>query len=89
MALSIKEKAGLVKKYRRASKDTGSSDVQIAILSANIKSLTEHMKTHKKDFHSRRGLVSMVGRRRKLLDYLKQTATERYTNLIKQLGIRK
>ena len=89
MALTTATKAGIVTKFQRDQKDTGSSEVQIALLSANITSLTEHLKVHKKDVHSRRGLVRMVSRRRKLLDYLKGKNRQGYLDIIKELGIRK
>lgn len=83
------EKAKLIKNYGRNEKDTGSSEVQIAILTARIKDLTEHFKSHNKDHHSRRGLLKLVGRRRKLLDYLKKNDLESYKKLIQSLGLRK
>jgi len=89
MALSTVTKAEIISKYQRAANDTGSAEVQIALLSANINTLTEHLKVHKKDVHSRRGLVQMVNKRRKLLDYLKKQDQAGYSNLIQQLGIRK
>lgn len=89
MSLSTEAKATLVEKFQRAAGDTGSSEVQIALLSASISSLTEHLKAHKKDFHSRRGLVSKVNRRRKLLDYLKVTQPARYTAILEVLGLRR
>ncbi len=89
MSLTTETKASIVEKFQRAKKDTGSSEVQIALLSANINALTEHLKIHKKDVHSRRGLVRMVSRRRKLLDYLKEKNRQCYTDLIQELGIRK
>lgn len=89
MALSTVTKAEIVSKHQRSVTDTGSSEVQIALLSANISTLTEHLKVHKKDVHSRRGLVHMVNRRRKLLDYLKRKDQAGYSNIIQQLGIRK
>ena len=89
MSLTTEAKASIVEKFQRASNDTGSSEVQIALLSANINALTEHLKIHKKDVHSRRGLVKMVSSRRKLLDYLKGKDRQSYTDLIKELGIRK
>ena len=82
-------KAEIVTKFQHAEGDTGSSRVQVALLSANIKSLTEHLKVHKKDLHSMRGLVRMVNRRRKLLNYLKRTKPAQYQELIKELAIRK
>lgn len=87
--LTTETKATIVKDFQQSSNDTGSSEVQVALLSANISSLTEHLKVHKKDFHSRRGLVKMVNKRRKLLDYLKRTSHSRYVNLIERLGLRK
>ncbi|OFW69661.1 MAG: 30S ribosomal protein S15, partial [Actinobacteria bacterium RBG_19FT_COMBO_54_7] len=75
--------------YRSHDKDTGSAEVQIAILSKRIDDLTEHLKVHKKDHHSRRGLLKMVGRRRRLLDYLKDKDIERYRVLIERLGLRR
>ena len=87
--LTTTTKAGIVEKFQHAQGDTGSSRVQVALLSANIKSLTEHLKVHKKDLHSMRGLVRMVNRRRKLLNYLKRTKPAQYQELIKELAIRK
>jgi len=89
MALNTETKAKLVEKFRLSGNDTGSSEVQVALLSANIQALTEHLKVHKKDLHSRRGLIRMVSRRRKLLDYLKRKDLNNYQALIKELGIRK
>ena len=89
MALVPEKKQELVQKYRRHEKDTGSPEVQVAILSERITYLTEHFKTHKKDHHSRRGLLKMVGQRRRLLDYLKSKDLGRYKALIEKLGIRK
>lgn len=89
MSLITEAKATIVEKFQRAVGDSGSPEVQIALLSARISSLTEHLKAHKKDFHSRRGLISMVNRRRKLLDYLKRTNQPRYASLIQELGIRR
>ena len=89
MALAKERKTELIGSYRTHDIDTGSPEVQIAILSARIGYLTEHFKTHAKDHHSRRGLLKMVGRRRRLLDYLKGKNSERYTGIIKRLGIRK
>lgn len=82
-------KQEIIKKYARHEGDTGSPEVQIAILTDRINHLTEHLKTHKKDHHSRRGLLKMVGQRRGLLNYLIETDIETYRNLIKDLGIRK
>jgi small subunit ribosomal protein S15 len=82
-------KKDLIQKYQKHQKDTGSVEVQIAILTEKISYLTEHLKVHKKDNHSRRGLIKMVGQRRKLLDYLNRKNSEKYKELIKKLGIRK
>lgn len=79
----------LIKKYRRSELDTGSSEVQVALLTDRINELTEHFKQHKKDEHGRRGLIKLVNRRRKLLDYLRYQDQDRYTSLISSLGIRK
>ncbi len=89
MALTTEAKADIVKKYQQAANDSGSVEVQVALLTANIISLTEHLKQHKKDVHSRRGLVGMVNRRRKLLDYLKKKDESRYSKLIVSLELRK
>jgi small subunit ribosomal protein S15 len=89
MALAAESKMQVINKYRVHKTDTGSPEVQVAILSQNIKLLTEHFKTHKKDHHSRRGLLLMVQRRRRLLDYLKSRSPERYKNLILSLGLRR
>ena len=86
--ITKEQKAELVKKYGKSDTDTGSAEVQVAILSARIKELTEHMKSHQKDFHTRRGLLMLVGKRRRLLSYIKKTDIENYRNLIKSLGIR-
>jgi small subunit ribosomal protein S15 len=89
MATSGVQKAQIVKDYQRKQSDTGSPEVQVALLSARINELTEHFKTHVKDHHSRRGLLRMVSRRRKLLDYLKRADVEKYRTLIDRLGLRK
>ncbi|WP_321477499.1 30S ribosomal protein S15 [uncultured Paludibaculum sp.] len=89
MALAAEAKTNTITKYRVHKTDTGSPEVQIALLSQNILLLTEHFKTHKKDHHSRRGLLIMVARRRRLLDYLKSRNPERYKALILSLGIRR
>lgn len=89
MAVTNTQKAQLVKEYQRATGDTGSPEVQIALLTARITDLTEHFKTHVKDHHSRRGLLRMVSRRRKLLDYLKRVDADKYRQLIDRLGLRK
>ncbi len=83
------EKTAIIEKYRLSETDTGSPEVQIAILTKRISDLTEHLKTHKKDHHSRRGLFKMVGHRRNLLNYLMKTDIERYRAIIEKLGIRK
>lgn len=82
-------KSEIIKKYGTKKADTGSSRVQVAILTSRISELTEHLKLHKKDLHSRRGLITMVNKRRKLLDYLKKHSSEEYSKLIKDLGIRR
>ncbi len=89
MALSKDHKAELIGSYRTHESDTGSPEVQVAILSERINYLTEHFKSHVKDHHSRRGLLMLVGRRRRLLDYLKTKDAERYADLIRRLNIRK
>jgi small subunit ribosomal protein S15 len=89
MALVQDRKQELVQKYKRHDKDTGSPEVQVALLTERITYLTEHFKTHKKDHHSRRGLLKLVGQRRRLLDYLRTIDPVRYKSLIDQLGIRK
>ena len=89
MALSAEEKAKIVKEYQREESDTGSPEVQVALLTANINSLQNHFSDHKKDHHSRRGLIRMVNQRRKLLDYLCGLDQDRYSNLIKRLELRR
>ncbi|MCK6370038.1 MAG: 30S ribosomal protein S15 [Gammaproteobacteria bacterium] len=89
MSLSGEQKSKVIAEHRRGEKDTGSPEVQVAILSARINELTEHFTQHKKDHHSRRGLLKMVNQRRKLLDYLKDTDSERYRLLIERLGLRR
>jgi small subunit ribosomal protein S15 len=88
MSITTELKSRLVGEYQRAKGDTGSPEVQVALLTARINELTEHFKTHIKDFHSRRGLLKMVSRRRKLLDYLKHSDNERYRTLLDRLGLR-
>ena len=88
MGLNNEAKASIVERFQRAAKDTGSSEVQVALLSARINLLTEHSKANKKDFHSRRGLISMVNQRRKLLSYLKKSNFASYAKLIQELGLR-
>ena len=89
MALTKDEKAKLIKKYQINDKDCGSVEVQVAILTYEINNLTEHMKEHKHDYHSNRGLLKKVGQRKKLLNYLIKTDVNRYRALIKELGLRK
>ncbi|MFQ5895555.1 MAG: 30S ribosomal protein S15 [Nitrospinota bacterium] len=89
MPLDKETKTGVVQSFRLHEADTGSPEVQIALLSERISHLTEHFKQHKKDHHSRRGLLMMVGQRRRLLDYLKRTNVERYRAIIERLGIRR
>jgi small subunit ribosomal protein S15 len=85
----MSQKQEIIEKYKTHDKDTGSPEVQIALLTERINHLTEHFKTHAKDFHSRRGLLKLVGQRRRLLDYLKKKDLSRYRGLIKELGIRR
>jgi small subunit ribosomal protein S15 len=89
MSISAERKQALISEYAVKSGDTGSTEVQVAILSERIRNLTQHLETHKKDFHSRRGLLVMVGQRRSLLDYLKRIDTSRYEQLIGRLGLRR
>ena len=89
MALTRDRKTEIIGTYKTHDSDTGSPEVQVAILSERINYLTEHFKSHAKDHHSRRGLLKLVGRRRRLLDYLKQVDVERYRSIIDKLGIRK
>ncbi len=89
MPLASLRKQEVISKYRQHDKDTGSPEVQIALLTERITYLTEHFKTHSKDHHSRRGLLKLVGQRRRLLDYLKTKGLDRYRNMIQTLGIRK
>ena len=89
MTLTKEKKTGLIGAYQLHGNDTGSPEVQIAILSERIGYLTEHFKTHAKDHHSRRGLLKMVGQRRRLLDYLKKKDVDRYRGVLQRLGIRK
>lgn len=88
MALPKDTVEKIIKEYQRHDKDTGSPEVQIAILTEKINRLTEHMKRHKKDLHSRKGLIAMVNKRRKLLEYLKETDYNKYVEIVKRLGIR-
>jgi small subunit ribosomal protein S15 len=89
MSLQTNEKAGIIKDFQRQAADTGSPEVQIALLSKRIDSLTGHFASHKKDHHSRRGLLMMVNQRRKLLDYLKKTDQKSYQDIITRLGLRR
>ena len=89
MSITAERKQTLIVEYATKGDDTGSPEVQVAILSERIRNLTDHLATHKKDFHSRRGLLVMVGRRRRLLDYLKRSSAARYETLIGRLGLRR
>lgn len=89
MSITLERKTSLITEYALKKGDTGSPEVQVAILSERITNLTEHLKDHNKDMHSRRGLLKMVGQRRRLLDYLQKTDNGRYEQLIKRLGLRK
>ena len=89
MSIDKNQKIKIIKDFGSNETDSGSADVQVAILTERIKNLTEHLKTHKKDFGSRRGLLSMVGQRRNLLKYIKNKNEDRYLNLIKKLGLRR
>lgn len=89
MALTKERKQEIIKKYAKDKADTGSAEVQIAILSEEILALTEHLKEHKHDYHSRRGMFKKVGQRRRLLDYLKKKDVTRYREIVKKLGLRK
>jgi small subunit ribosomal protein S15 len=89
MALSIDRKAEIIEKHQRAAGDTGSPEVQVALITQRITYLTDHLRTHKHDHHSRRGLLMLVGKRRRLLEYLRVSDTERYRGLVSALGLRK
>jgi len=89
MSITPERKQELIEEFATAPGDTGSADVQVAVLTERIRNLTEHMQTHKKDFHSRRGLLMMVGQRRRLLDYVKRKDAKRYEALIKRLELRR
>lgn len=89
MAIGMEKKQEIINTYRLHDQDTGSPEVQVAILTERITQLTEHLRTHKKDFHSRRGLLKMVGQRRALLNHLRKTDFQRYRTLIERLGLRK
>ncbi|HEV8682040.1 MAG TPA: 30S ribosomal protein S15 [Actinomycetota bacterium] len=89
MVLAKEDKQKLIEDFRRDDSDTGSPEVQIAVLTKRIDQLTEHLKSHKRDHHSRRGLLQMVGKRRRLLEYVKRTDIDRYRSLIERLGLRR
>ena len=89
MSITAERKQSLMKEYAGKEGDTGSPEVQVAVLSERIKNLTDHLQSHEKDFHSRRGLLVMVGQRRRLLDYLKRTDDPRYQELVQRLGLRR
>jgi small subunit ribosomal protein S15 len=89
MTLTVDQKQEIVSKHGKDANDTGSAEVQIALLTARVNELTEHLRTHKKDHHSRRGLLMLVGKRRRLLNYLQRTDLDRYRALIKELGLRR
>jgi small subunit ribosomal protein S15 len=89
MTLTVDQKQEIVSKHGKDAKDTGSAEVQVALLTARVNELTEHLRTHKKDHHSRRGLLMLVGKRRRLLNYLQRTDLDRYRALIKELGLRR
>lgn len=89
MSITAERKQELIKEYAVKDGDTGSPEVQVAVLTERIVNLTDHLKTHNKDFHSRRGLLMMVGQRRRLLDYVKRKQVTRYEDLIKRLGLRR
>lgn len=89
MSITVERRAALIKDYATSQDDTGSPEVQVALLTERIANLTEHLKTHAKDFHSRRGLLVLVGQRRGLLDYLKRKSQPRYEKLIGRLGLRR
>jgi len=89
MALKTEAKAAIMAEFKLHDTDTGSPEVQVALLSERIKEITEHLKVHKKDFHSRRGLLKLIGKRKRLLDYIQRKNIDRYRALIKSLGLRK
>ena len=89
MSITVERKQALMKEYATGEGDTGSPEVQVALLSERIKNLSDHLQSHEKDFHSRRGLLVMVGQRRRLLDYLKRKNEARYKELIERLGLRR
>ncbi len=89
MSITAERKKELIEKFATKPGDTGSPEVQVAILTERIKNLTDHLNQHKKDFHTRRGLITMVGQRRRLLDYLKRKEASRYDTIVKELGLRR
>ncbi len=89
MSITAERKQELIGKFATKPGDTGSPEVQVAILTERIRNLTDHLNQHKKDFHTRRGLITMVGQRRRLLDYLKRKEVARYENIVKELGLRR
>ena len=89
MSLTVEQKQEIVTKHGRGENDTGSAEVQVALLSARIEELTEHLREHRKDHHSRRGLLMLVGKRRRLLNYLQRSDLESYRSLVKELGLRR
>ena len=89
MSITADRKTELIGSFRKSSQDTGSPEIQVAVLTERINNLTEHFRSHKNDLHSRRGLLKMVSRRRRLLDYLKRSDSEKYQSIIQQLGLRK
>jgi small subunit ribosomal protein S15 len=89
MSITAERKQELIQEFKINDSDTGSAEVQVAVLTERIRNLTDHLKTHKKDFHSRRGLLMMVGQRRRLLDYLKKKSFKHYEEMIQRLGLRR
>jgi small subunit ribosomal protein S15 len=89
MSITAERKQSLIKEYAQKEGDTGSPEVQVAVLSERIKNLTEHLQSHEKDYHSRRGLLVMVGQRRRLLDFLKRKSETRYQDVVQRLGLRR
>ena len=89
MSITAERKQSLIKEYEQKEGDTGSPEVQVAVLSERIKNLTDHLQSHEKDYHSRRGLLVMVGQRRRLLDFLKRKSEPRYQELVQRLGLRR
>jgi small subunit ribosomal protein S15 len=89
MSITAEQKKSVIEKFRMAESDTGSPEVQVALLSTRIKNLTEHLKAHSKDFHTRRGLLRLVGQRKRLMTYLKTKSVERYNKVVQDLGLRR